>query len=332
MTSLEDLRHLLSIFHPPWKRPREEQDPSCFILNLPVELICLIADSLNSVDLALLTLTCCSLRLIFQEHTNASRLYTLDRLLFLTTRARGLPNKWVCGKCMKLHPIVKYDTPAATHHVSSCPTGWITEYGRPYLGEPRRDIHRKVCIDDHHTQLALKYARLKDRKYDSYFQDLMAPYHNTLYGPTSAIRLQAHYSAYPRIVPGHDGKLRYMLHSTWRYYKGSNNIIALGNIGTQVICSHLDVNSRAGRKRRRGPPWNVLEAAVQEEIETRGDGQERTGVCACCGTDFAVRLTSEHLDIHVWQDYGPEGIPANLKWRTHIIRPFIHGSRHCNRS
>ncbi|KAI1192529.1 hypothetical protein F5X97DRAFT_340219 [Nemania serpens] len=261
MTFLEDPRHVRSHFPSPRQRPRKKQSPSCFLLNLPVDLFPLIGEFLDAVDLALLALTCCSLRILFQKHAAAGRLSSANYRLFLVVLARGSLGRWACLNCMTIHPIIKHDTPSATYYMASCPAQSITKYGRPHI-----------------SFISRHYARLRDREYAPYFRALMAPYHDPSYAPTDTIsvQLKTHYSAYPRIVAGHGGELRYLLYSTRQYFNcaGDTGIRLLRHMGSQVICRHLELNCQFDR-RPGGDPRNILEAVVEEALGADGDGRAR---------------------------------------------------------
>ncbi|KAL7622012.1 hypothetical protein AAE478_007513 [Parahypoxylon ruwenzoriense] len=309
MGTLQRARHLSTVFRSPWKWLRREQNLGHNLdhpfLRLPAELIYLVAEFLTPADLALFSQTCCWLRATFKRHSNAAHFSRTEYLSYLAGCARGLSEQWVCEECMALHPIVKLDTPASIYHMSSCPLGWDTSSCDGHLyGTIRTDArldYRQIRIEHHHVQLALKYTRLQRRKYNSYLQALTAPHHDMRFGPSAAIPLKTHYSAYPKVVAGDEGNPRFLLLSTWRYHKG--------------LCPHLELNYCTS-PRLRGGPCHVLESAVEEALEAQSNGQERTGACPRCATDFSVRLTSEYLNLHVWQDFGPEGSPVDLAWKS----------------
>ncbi|KAI1485815.1 hypothetical protein F5X96DRAFT_658040 [Biscogniauxia mediterranea] len=64
----------------------------------------------------------------------------------------------------------------------SCLLGWPTScrgYShRVVRTNILRPNYKHIQIDHHHVQLALKYTRLQCRKYNSYLQALIAPYHD----------------------------------------------------------------------------------------------------------------------------------------------------------
>ncbi|KAI0551539.1 hypothetical protein F4679DRAFT_593340 [Xylaria curta] len=331
-----------------WRRNLDSR-----LLQLPLELIFIIAESLSPADLVLLAQTSRSLRAIFENQASATRLCSTDYLSFLAGLARGKPEEWVCENCMTLHPIVKLDTPAAVNHVSSCPYRhvppyWLRQKGssctnyyrkairdRPdtYENQYRTDTRLKfsqIRIEHRHVQLALKYTRLQERKYSSYLQALLEPHHDTNFRRMTKSQLETRYSAYPKIVAGHDGNLRFLLWSTWRYYRDLENI-TFDKIGRLKICPHVEVERRPPSFRRSPTlvireSWRKsLQEAMKRVLEAQENGQEYTGACARCATDFSVQLGRRSLDLHVWQDFGPEGSPADLAWATHIAGIGIDG-------
>ncbi|RYO98547.1 hypothetical protein DL764_007054 [Monosporascus ibericus] len=324
MKLLVRARHLPTILRSLWKRPGGKQNQDNSFLQFPPELICLVGEFLTPAQLALFSQTCRSLRATLGRRSNAAHLSRTEYFEYLAVRARGLPEQWVCERCMALHPIVKLDAPATRHDFSSCPLALFTTSRDGHLYRRSRGDSRlgysQFRIDHHHVQLALKYTRLQHHKYNSYLQALMAPHHDMRFGPRAAILHRAaipcklHYSAYPKVVAGDDGNLRFLLLSTWRYHKGREDI-SLRNIGYQRICPHLELND-CTVPCLHGDPSHVLETAVEEALEARGDGRERIGACPRCATDFSVQLTSEYLNLHVWQDFGPEGSPVDLAWKS----------------
>ncbi|KAI0104656.1 hypothetical protein GGR51DRAFT_560918 [Nemania sp. FL0031] len=166
---------LVTIARSLWGRPRDEQpNVNVPLLQLPVDLIVDIAKFLAPADKVLLSQTCSSMRDCLAKHSNANaaHLSRADYFAYLAGIARGLPEKWVCDCCMALHTIDKYDKPTAKWRSSRCPV-YST---RPLWRHSRLHDTHHIRIQHHHVQLALKYTRLQQRKYDSYLRDLLAPY------------------------------------------------------------------------------------------------------------------------------------------------------------
>ncbi|TRX96313.1 hypothetical protein FHL15_002585 [Xylaria flabelliformis] len=303
MEPLKRALHLPHVVKFPW----HQSCSKAYLLQLPIELIHLINSFLTPVDLALLSLTCRSLRIILKDYTNTAQLSHDERGSYLYYRARALPKVWACWDCKKFHPILKYDVPACFNERSSCRIACQRGEGRMWAdGMDNRNFNNQIRFSHRHIQLALKYTRLQQRKYNSYLQALLAPHHNLWFGGSREIPLKTHYSVYPKLVAGHDGNLRFMTLSTWRYYTEGRDI-SYWEIGYQQICPHLHMNVHGLQFGRHGP-WVILENAFLRTLKGRGDG---TGSCGRCGMDFRARLGPSYLEFHVWQDFGPEGPPIN---------------------
>ncbi|KAI1349218.1 hypothetical protein F5Y01DRAFT_327554, partial [Xylaria sp. FL0043] len=185
----------------------------------------------------------------------------------------------------------------------------------------------QIRLEHRHIRLALKYTRLQEQKYDSYLQALLAPHHDMAYSPRGEARLETHYSAYPKITTASNGSLRFLLLSTWRYYKGREKI-SLKKIGYLPICPHVMIDPfRIGR--RYDDPDNQLEEAIEVSLWTQGNRREHTGACSRCATDFSVQSDAQSLDLCVWQDFGPEGSPGDLAWEIHCDSVGLDGVPNC---
>ncbi|KAI0411435.1 hypothetical protein F5X98DRAFT_383792 [Xylaria grammica] len=321
MTIPKIARNALFILGSLLKRPHSKHNLDSCLLQLPPELILYIADFLSPSDLILFSQTCYPLRAILQKYINTVKLSRTEYLSYLAAHAREDPRKWVCGKCMTLHPVVGLDTPAANLQRSSCPRrshGEIRYDNRLYYGQIR--------LEHHHIQLALKYTRLQKYKYNSYLRALLAPHYDPNFSPRNNAQLKTHYSAYPKIATAHNGNLTFLLLSTWRYHKGLGNI-SFDNIGYLPICPHVMIHPF----RTWGPhdPSYGLQEALKMVLGAKGDRQEHTGACPRCATDFSVRLNPRFLDLHVWQDFGPEGSPGDLAWETHCDGIGLDGVPNC---
>ncbi|KAJ8129217.1 hypothetical protein O1611_g4416 [Lasiodiplodia mahajangana] len=277
----------------PWTQPRKQQSVNNYLLQLPHELILCINDFLEPPDLVLFTQTCYAMRIILEKHLERTNLNFSERLQFLVAFAREQPEKWVCKKCVTLHPIRKRDTPSAFVQESSCTR--MREYGRRRYDT--RLLSGQIRVEHRHIQLALKYTRLQDERYNRYLGALLAPYHDRNFHDV----LKTFYSAYPKVVMAYNGDFTYLLLSTWRYYgtyrqrRGS-----FDDFGSLQICPHITVDH--GRV-----------------VEVRAEGGEFMGACDHCATDFSIEPTSDSqcLDVRVWQDFGPEGSPIDLAWQSH---------------
>ncbi|KAI1499282.1 hypothetical protein F5X99DRAFT_430791 [Biscogniauxia marginata] len=195
--------------------------------------------------------------------------------------------------------------------------------------------YRPVAIDYRHVQLALKYTRTQSCKYQGYLQALLRPRHGMSFRPSdtpywgsssseSSRLLKAKYSFCPKIITGPDGQLRFLLLSTWRYkYKHRGIAITRETLGTLAICPHASFCDDFSQSRHYGH-IEVLESAVDEALEKAQNDQhndaEVVGACPRCPTDFAVRATTEYVEVCAWHDIGTEGFPTDLSWRIHVMR------------
>ncbi|KAI0975422.1 hypothetical protein F4678DRAFT_420225 [Xylaria arbuscula] len=313
-----NLAHALVILRSLWKRPRGQQALNTYFLQLPVELILCIADFLTPPDLILLSQTCHPLRTIFWKHTDITKLSRTERLSYLAGLAREQPKKWICQKCMTLHRMAKLDTPAAEFSQSSCP--------RQQIGEIRFDIrlwYGQIKLEHRHIQLALKYTRLRQHKYDKYLRAVMTPYLDTHFDPRSKARVKIEYAAYPKIATACNAELKFLLLSTWRCYTRKKKI-SFNDIGDLPICPHVTIEP--WYPWRPSDPGYGLQQAIHGALEGRGDGKEHTGSCPRCTTDFSVKLESRWLDLHVWQDFGSESSPGDIAWEVHCDRLSLNGT------
>ncbi|KAJ2978018.1 hypothetical protein NUW58_g7628 [Xylaria curta] len=300
-----------------WERPSEKPNADVPFLQLPAKVIHLIAKSLTPADIALLSQTCRSMRESLNKYPNAAALSRADYFAYLAGMARGLPNQWLCDYCMALHPIDKRDKPTTKWRPCSCPNySVLASHRRCRLQNPN------IPFEHHHIQLALKYTRLGQRKYDSYLRALLEPYQEWHFYTMGrrAIDHEAHYFAFPRIVTGGDGNPRYLLFSTCRYLGGGRDML-IQNLGCQDICPHLHFRDDGDYYQYN----NNLFRAFQYALEPKYHGHEWEAACPRCATDFSVTRRGRNLYLKVWQDFGPEGSPIDLAWRSQTFRPGLDG-------
>ncbi|KAI0542079.1 hypothetical protein GGR58DRAFT_497432 [Xylaria digitata] len=300
-----------------WKRPHEQPNVNIPFLQVPPEIIGSIATFLGPADIVLLSQTCRSMRTCLSKQSNATHLSCADYFAYLAGIARELTDQWVCDYCMALHPINKRDKPTTKRRPCSCPVHVIrASWRRNRLQNPHH-----IGIEHHHVQLALKYTRLQQRKYDSYLRALLEPYQKKPFDTQSRglITHEARYSAYPRIVTGSDGNPRFLLFSIWRYLAGGRDIM-LQHLGCQQICPHLQFRDHDYFQYN-----NDLLQTFLLALHADGGGVEWRSSCSRCATDFSVMLSGRNLYLQVWQDFGPEGSPLDLAWRSQNIRPGLNG-------
>ncbi|KAI0968813.1 hypothetical protein F4678DRAFT_481677 [Xylaria arbuscula] len=288
-----------------WRR--KQQSPSTHILQLPVELILCISDFLDPSDRVLFSMACNSLRLILKKYI--TKLSRTEYLSYLTAYARD-KHEWVCEKCMGLHPMEPLDTPAAESDKSSCP------HRSPWLRWDTRLWYNQIRLDHRHIQLSLKLTRLQTD--DAYVQALLAPYHDEDFDYRANAQVKIFYSAYPKIV-SHNGNLTFLLLSTWQFLKmKGEGTLSYHDLRYLPICPHVAISPL--HMSCPNEPNYELQGALKKVFETQGNKQEHTGACLYCATDFSVQLKSPQvLDLHVWQNLGPEGSPRDLAWEAHCV-------------
>ncbi|KAI1191652.1 hypothetical protein F5B17DRAFT_451268 [Nemania serpens] len=303
-----------------WRRPLKQPNVNLALLQLPVELLDYIATFVAPADKVLLSQTCRSMRVCLSKYSSTAHLSCAEYFAYLAGIARQEPKQWVCDFSMALHPIKKRDKPTNRLHPCSCPVS--------ILGDSRRRTRlqnpQHIGIEHHHVQLALKYTRLQQRKYDSYLKTLLKPYPKKPFKTLGqgCVTHEARYSAYPRIATGSDGNPRFLLYSVWEYFAGGRNII-VHNLGRQRICPHLQF---------RGDDRNCYSAYKNNLFQTfrwalcpEYAGAEWRNACPRCATDLSVVLCGRTLYLQVWQDFGPEGSPLDLAWRSQNIRAGLDG-------
>ncbi|KAI1093499.1 hypothetical protein F5B19DRAFT_123640 [Rostrohypoxylon terebratum] len=301
-----------------WGIPRKERRKESPLLQLPVELICRISAELSPTSQLILSQICRPLREILGKDVSLIRFTRQDRCEFLAAIARQLPHRWVCEACIELHGVITADTPE-TPCVIICLAG--RERWR-YTGYAQRDRldARLLRIDHRHIQLALKYTRLRYHRYRQYLNKLLAPYINPNFEThpwpyKQANKLAVRYSAYPKIVMGNDGNLRFLLLSTWLYEEYGIPLL-LSAMGDLKICPHLRL--MYGLWKGVDHDIGSLRGIIRPFLLHGGIHQSKGYYfCHYCPTDLSITKTPGRLELSAWQDLGPEGSPMDKFWRVH---------------
>ncbi|KAF7551383.1 hypothetical protein G7Z17_g5061 [Cylindrodendrum hubeiense] len=241
---------------------------------------------------------------------SARNLIREDFLEFLATLARDLPDWWVCEQCVKLHRSRKFDNSKRIADSRCSRTPRSNSYY--WMNSESRLCHQ-------HVQLALKYARMDNRKwaYQKYLDAVLAPRHMTTGAKTPGLKYRASY--YPKIVKG-----RFLILGVLRFEK-NKNVVSADTIRHMTICMHqyFCVSDLILLERLQAlnpqPPLNptlALSTAIGAGL--KNEGVEARGFCPQCPTDFSFRATPNRAALCFWQDLGPEGSPLNLTWRVHV--------------
>ncbi|KAF2964670.1 hypothetical protein GQX73_g8895 [Xylaria multiplex] len=113
----------------------------------------------------------------------------------------------------------------------------------------------------------------------------------------------------------------FLLLSIWRYFAGGRDLM-LQHLGCQQICPHLEFRDNDYFKYNN----DLLQTFLLAFQPGYGDVEWRSA-CPRCATDYSVMLSGRNLYLQVWQDFGPEGSPLDLAWRSQNIRPGLDGVR-----
>ncbi|KAL6822072.1 hypothetical protein J3E69DRAFT_382630 [Trichoderma sp. SZMC 28015] len=309
------------------REPPETTPTRCAILELPNELLDAIVTHLPQHSQMLISQTCRRFQAVAHRNLPAQK-YRPDtseeRLLYLSQRARSLPDRWVCTECTKLHRINVSDTPAHSSYTlrdSKCRNG--PEYHGQY----------GFRLSNIHVQLTLKYTRLKNMepRYENYLKSLTAPYHTYLRPNDLDInKIKRKYSVYPKIVNG-----RYLLHTVLRYYQAKSPI-SMESMGYIKICPHREGPSLTGIPAEFYAGCRSLDTQAETNGTFTNDPKDGLDVCierafrllhtevcsSCiyCTTDFSVRASQKDVVVSVWQDFGGEDTAFGTEWSALVLK------------
>ncbi|PTB47943.1 hypothetical protein M431DRAFT_501653 [Trichoderma harzianum CBS 226.95] len=302
------------LYRPLRREPPDITPTRCAILELPNELLEAIVTHLPQHGQMLIGQTCRRFQAVAHRNLPAQK-YRPDtsegRLLYLSHRARSLPDRWVCTECIKLHRINVSDTPANSLYT----------------------LYKKFRLSHIHVQLTLKYTRLNkmEQRYEDYLKSLIAPYHKYLRpNDLDTNKVKRKYSVYPKIVNG-----RYLLHTVWRYYQAKGPI-SMQSMGYISICPHREGPSLTGTLTE----FYASRMSLDTQAETNGavNNDPRNGLDVCierafrllhtevcssciyCTTDFSVRASQKEVVVSVWQDFGGEDTAFSTEWSALVFR------------
>lgn len=314
-----------------WHYWRHDQKSA--ILQLPLDILLLITDNLTLHDKFLLSHTCKALRQVLLRDWDIElpQLSFEHQIGFWVGLAYTLPNRWVCLKCCKLHPIDTSDVPAAftffNHRTVPCSL------------ESSRGIEtRSYSVQHYHIQLALKLSRLGN-VYQQYLAALMQTLTTTRIKYPLEQPLTESYIAEPRII-----NKRFILREEWNISNNTNTALPLfpDQLYCHIpVCPHMRimgglVESRSSKKSsinvivhwckimspREGSillkESTLLEDGV--ELAYESPGQWVFNSCLHCLTDFAVMISTDEREatIRAWHDFGIEGSPLDASWKAHV--------------
>ncbi|EHK39851.1 hypothetical protein TRIATDRAFT_129098 [Trichoderma atroviride IMI 206040] len=262
-----------------WHYWRHDQKSA--ILQLPLDILLLITDNLALHDKFLLSHTCKALRQVLLQDWDIKlpQLSFEHQIAFWVGLAYTLPNRWVCLKCCKLHPINTSDVPAAFT---------LVRYNRtvPCLLEISRGIETShYSIQHYHIQLALKLSRLGNI-YQQYLGALMQTFTRTL-------------CPHMRIIGG--------LMGSRSSKKSSINVIV-------HWCKIM--SPREGSILLKEA--TLLEDGVELAYDSPGQWVFNSCLHCLTDFAVIISTDKRKAIIRAWHDFGIEGSPLDASWKAHV--------------
>ncbi|KAL6855694.1 hypothetical protein J3F83DRAFT_753947 [Trichoderma novae-zelandiae] len=307
-------------------KPSAQRGLGSQLLQLPVELVVAIASQVPRHSQILASQSCRALRnilcdgLLQGEDRLPENLSREGQLEFLVLLSRGSPAEWVCEECVELHPAYLNDTP-----IDPMPACYFPCFFPGFGQGQDLNIHASYGfkMSHRHVQLALKHARLAAAAAattsldTTYLQKLLEPHQKRIRSRYTRKRLvDAEFSAHPKVVDG-----RYLVQATFNFWEDYDEVHR-EYLGTVALCLHQVTqasDAQEGPEQSSGPgddshPLNALKRAVGAAFQS--PGEEVSGRCEFCGTDFAVEASPERVTMRAWKDFGPEGTTYNPYWHS----------------
>lgn len=308
------------------------------ILQLPVDILFLIANNLALHDKFLLSHTCKALRRVILQDWDIelSRLSFEDQFGFWVGLAYTLPNRWACLKCCQLHPIDTSDVPVDFVRVRYRTVPCSLEHSRGIEVE-------QYSVQYYHMQFAFKLSRLGN-VYQQYLAALMQTYTRTYTEYSLIWPLEESYTAEPRII-----HKRFILREEWNISNNTNTALPLfpDQLHCRIpVCPHVEIAGGLVRSRRvkelsincvvyrssmslREGSILIKENTLLEDsiaLAYGSPGQWIFNSCLHCPTDFAVMISTDErkATVRAWHDFGTEGSPLDAGWKAHVKEPWAH--------
>ena len=279
------------------RKKRRHNDMPLTLLQLPVDVICLILLELPLHTKVLLSQTCRSMRTLLQDSRALVQfLSPHDYFNFISGLADALPDYVTCGLCRKLHIIDTTDLPYPPFARKSypCSLNW-TQLGC-------HDYGIRYRLSYQHVQLVLKYFRRQlahQPIHDSYLSCLLQPFtaHALMFD-----RVAIDFTVQPRVIYG-----RFILHSQWEYKIRARSVL-LEDIRPSNLCPHLNLTHTSNPMLRLNPLIGTVFCAFDNP------GEEIYGSCTRCSTDYSILTLPGGVTIRAWQDLGNSGSPWDPYW------------------
>ncbi|KAI1157265.1 hypothetical protein F5B18DRAFT_657929 [Nemania serpens] len=256
-----------------------------------------------------------------QRHSDVNA-YELKCLKLM---AHDQPNTWVCEACMELHEATPDDTPHSYLDTRiSCPLGRMEWGKRVYASWTACRFDPRIIfqLDHRHVQLALKYLRLKDASHRAHFKALtMTPYpqnYEASLSPTPDLMApDTLYTPTPKIVSV-DGQPRFLVKSVWSFQPHVFEPLNWDTLRNVWVCPHL-YRAVCGSYEVNKTPLNRAFGVARFAAYF---GIQHTFSCDHCPTEYSIRFGKSDVEVHAWQDFGPETCPTDVAWRSHCYCPW----------
>ncbi|PHH60105.1 hypothetical protein CDD81_2107 [Ophiocordyceps australis] len=305
-------------------KPKLPNPPGLTLMHLPVEILLLIADSLPLYARLMLSQTCRSMHLVFQQYMHPGPIPTWSkdqRLELLTFLVRKKPDHWVCEACERSHLVHWPEHPATAYRAllqdGPCPASSGDAIRR------KRGPHQYMILY-FHVQIALKITRLAregikpTRKQALHLQCLLQPELSSTHRTRPDWpRKTFSYSCTPKIVQG-----RFLVLSEWK------QVPIQPRSRTRIeMCKHQRYHGYSANypTSTQYPLQSTIVDALSTSQGNSEYGTEFYGACPSCRTDFSVRgpspNTGKLVTLRSWQDFGPEDSPMNPDWRSQCRHP-----------
>ncbi|KAF6809882.1 f-box domain containing protein [Colletotrichum musicola] len=275
------------------------------ILRLPKEMILEVIDHLELHDLFILSQTCKALRALAWRDWDLAldQMRSIQRTDFLTGIAYVRPNNWACRRCSKLHAVNERDVPYTEWHIRGYLPSCCHETGI-YCG-PFYELRYN------HVQMALKLGRMGNVN-RRYLDHIMKPYSDERKSNIHP-KLLLHTRAIPKIVAE-----RFLLHAEYKYRDGTAPV-SPNTLKFKKICPHMKIwPSRRNRSNRASRALGLEGLSDSVHLAFDRPGQEISGHCDRCPTDYTVVAAPGVLTIRAWHDLGPYTSPRDIRWKVHV--------------
>ncbi|KAJ3483038.1 hypothetical protein NLG97_g7405 [Lecanicillium saksenae] len=266
------------------------------ILELPVEILHVIANQLSVRDLLLLSRVCKSFHAVFHprlllDKRHASKEEYLELLYLLASEQ---PHRWACQSCLILHRVNYQDHPIHSSASTTSCKYVVTKNANLRSGQ--------YALHHHHVQLGLKLSRLRritdaDEDYLSHLLRGCTAYHSeSTYHMTRTIT--------PKIVRG-----RWLQKTQWDFKVVDKSFVLTPRFTLSLLspcCPNLDDD-----------PRSTTSGFVHAIYCARNNlGRARIYACPHCAAEFEVRFTadSQHVSMLMYQNLGTEGAMPDLYW------------------